>query len=182
MNNDKDLIKNNNQLTLFTIGHSNHCINKFIELLKANNVLCIVDVRSIPYSKYNQSFTKEKLSSELLQHGIDYIWMGNTLGGRRDELENSRGFRQDDKYDSDQEYNTGILELMSVAFSKRTAIMCSEEDPRDCHRHKIIANTLLRNLPKDYKINNAKITHIRASGKLEDASLVQIYFQLSLFG
>ncbi|MEH1957418.1 DUF488 domain-containing protein [Nostoc sp.] len=176
-----NLIQNENFLVLFTIGHSNHSTNKFLELLRANGILCIIDVRSIPHSKYNKNFVKGHLSSELSQNGIDYIWMGDALGGRRDDLESSIGFREDDRYDSDEKYNNGVLELMHIAFTKPTAIMCSEEDPRRCHRHKIIAHTLLHKLPDTHKINNLKITHIRANGKLEDASLIQIYFQPSLF-
>ncbi|WP_026736371.1 DUF488 domain-containing protein [Fischerella sp. PCC 9605] len=181
MNNSEIIISNNPEITLFSIGHSNHNLNYFLELLKSNEIKCIIDVRSIPYSRHNKIFVKNRLSSELSRNGVDYIWMGESLGGRRNDLENAIGFRQDDKYNSDSKYISGVLELLRIALTKPTAIMCSEEDPRRCHRHNIIAHTLLYKLPNNYQINNIKITHIRANGRLEDASSIDIYFQLSLF-
>jgi uncharacterized protein (DUF488 family) len=180
---NKALEKNGTDLVLYTIGHSNLQIERFIELLKSNYISCVVDVRSIPYSKHNRNFEKNNLSYELVYNGIEYVWMGETLGGRREVLKTSLGFRQDDRYDSDPDYTRGVLELVHRALTKPTAMMCSEEDPRRCHRHKIIANTLLHNkMPELYqKFDNIKITHIRANGRIEDASLIEIYFQPSLF-
>jgi uncharacterized protein (DUF488 family) len=151
--------------------------------LTSHNISCILDVRSIPYSKHNRDFEKNNLSSELLCNGIEYVWMGETLGGRRHQFKSSLGFRQDDRYDSDPDYTRGVLELVHKALTKPTALMCSEEDPRRCHRHKIIAHTLLnKKIPElDQQFDNIKITHIRANGRLEDASLIEIYFQPSLF-
>ena len=175
--------KNVTDIILYTIGHSNLKIERFIELLKSYEISCIVDVRSIPYSKHNRNFEKDNLSSELVCHGIEYVWMGETLGGRREALKTSLGFRQDDRYDSDPDYTRGVLELVHRALTKPTAMMCSEEDPRRCHRHKIIANTLLHNkIPELHQqFDKLKISHIRANGRIEDASLIEIYFQPSLF-
>ncbi|GAA6620267.1 DUF488 family protein [Scytonema sp. NUACC26] len=181
MENNEYLVANKDKLTLFTIGYSNHSISNFIALLKNNNISCVVDVRSTPYSKYYKSFDKENLLSELSINKIDYIWMGETLGGRRNDLKTSMGFRQDEKYDTDIRYNEALLELMYVAISKPTVLMCSEEDPRRCHRHKIIAHSLLHKNFDSTSIDNIHIIHIRASGKLENASLIETYFQPSLF-
>ena len=37
--------------TIKTIGHSNHAIERFVDLLKAGGVEAVVDVRSMPYSR-----------------------------------------------------------------------------------------------------------------------------------
>jgi uncharacterized protein (DUF488 family) len=42
-------------MKLFTIGHSNHSIDKFIRLLQDNGVDLLVDVRTAPYGRYNSS-------------------------------------------------------------------------------------------------------------------------------
>ena len=52
------------KLKCYTIGHSNHTIDRFIDLLKKNGINCIVDVRSAPYSKYTVQFNKETIEKE----------------------------------------------------------------------------------------------------------------------
>ena len=46
---------------IYSIGHSNHSAEAFINLLKAHNITCVVDVRSAPYSKYVPQFNKDAL-------------------------------------------------------------------------------------------------------------------------
>ncbi len=169
-------------LVLFTIGHSNHTSEHFLELLRNHNIVCVVDVRSVPFNKYSQHFAKDSLSSELPRNGIEYIWMGDNLGGRRDDLQTSLRMRRNDKYDENPGYHRGVIELMRKALSKPTVVMCSEEDPRKCHRHKIIAQTLLhRRLPECHKLDSTKVVHIRGDGGTEDARSIPVSFQLSLF-
>ena len=43
---------------IFTVGHSNHTIDYFLELLQAQNIDCLIDVRSMPASKYNPQFNQ----------------------------------------------------------------------------------------------------------------------------
>lgn len=169
-------------LTLFSIGHSNHSSDSFLKLLKENDIECLVDVRSSPYSKYNTQFNRENLSAFLKLNGVEYLWMGDSLGGRRDELNSEEGFRQDNQYDKDLIYKNGILELMRIGLKKKTAMMCSEEDPRNCHRHKIISNTIVnRKFDECNKLHEIHINHIRAKGNIEDASKIPVFFQPPLF-
>lgn len=69
-------------MKLFTIGHSNHNLEKFIRLLEDNSINTLVDVRSAPYSRYNPQFNKEILESSLSQRTIQYAYAGKYLGGR----------------------------------------------------------------------------------------------------
>jgi uncharacterized protein (DUF488 family) len=66
---------------VYTIGHSNLTINKFIELLKNHSIETVYDIRSTPYSRFPQ-FNKENLSQTLENHHLAYIWGGENLGGR----------------------------------------------------------------------------------------------------
>ncbi|MHA1292798.1 MAG: hypothetical protein ACTSQJ_09050 [Promethearchaeota archaeon] len=43
-------MKMNDEQVCFTIGHSNHQIDNFLQLLKKWNVEYIIDIRSVPYS------------------------------------------------------------------------------------------------------------------------------------
>jgi hypothetical protein len=40
---------------VLTIGHSTRPLTEFITLLQAHEVTCVIDVRTIPRSRYNRS-------------------------------------------------------------------------------------------------------------------------------
>ena len=65
-----------------TIGHSNHPIERFVELLKAGGVERLVDVRSMPWSRRFPQFGRERLAKSLAEAGIAYAWEGEALGGK----------------------------------------------------------------------------------------------------
>jgi uncharacterized protein (DUF488 family) len=64
-----------------TIGHSNHPIGRFVDLLKAGGVEAVVDVRSTPYSRRFPQFGRERLAQSLSAAGILYRYEGAALGG-----------------------------------------------------------------------------------------------------
>ncbi len=57
---------------LYTIGHSRHEFEYFVNLLKKFEINYLLDVRSIPYSKYAKTFNKEQLKSSLFTKRIEY--------------------------------------------------------------------------------------------------------------
>ncbi|NLO40017.1 MAG: DUF488 domain-containing protein [Ruminiclostridium sp.] len=67
---------------VFTIGHSNLSIEVFINLLRMHNITVVIDVRSVPYSRFYPQFNKERLGNSLKQNHISYIFEGERLGGR----------------------------------------------------------------------------------------------------
>ena len=166
--------------TLYTIGHSNHEISKFINLLKNHNIKQLVDVRSAPYSRYNPHFNREKLRSELSLHGIEYFYAGQYLGGRPADpscYKHQSIPREVKDYLHEVDYPEimkkpfflqGIQQLITLADQTPTAIMCSEENPAKCHRHHLIAEYFLANHP-DYSI-----FHIRGNGDAEDARSIDV--------
>jgi uncharacterized protein (DUF488 family) len=159
-------------VTIYTIGHSNHSIEHFIEILKKNEICLLVDVRSIPYSKYTSQFNKKNLSHELQSNGFEYIWMGDLLGG----LE-ANGMKVCLDADRDRKYSKGIDMLIQKAIEKNTTIMCSEEDPHNCHRHKIIVKKYFSRLPEEQY--NLVIKHIRGKGDVETVKAISE--QLEMF-
>src|ERR1700704_1843866 len=70
---------------IWSIGHSNHDLPAFIALVRGAGVEVIADVRSQPYSRFNPQFNRETLRSALLEAGIDYVFLGDALGGRPTE-------------------------------------------------------------------------------------------------
>ena len=57
---------------IYTVGHSTHKLDYFLELLQSQSVNCLVDVRSIAASAYNPQFNKEPLSNFLKRNGVIY--------------------------------------------------------------------------------------------------------------
>ncbi|GAC1649507.1 MAG: DUF488 domain-containing protein [Ktedonobacteraceae bacterium] len=130
---------------IYTVGYGNRSIETFVALLKKYQIKYLVDVRSQPYSQYNQQFSKDLLEKYLGQHGIRYMFMGDTLGGRpKDESCYDEKRRVDyAKLSSKSFYQEGI-DRLRTAWKKNllVAIMCSEVKPSECHRGKLIGNTL----------------------------------------
>lgn len=75
-------------LTICTIGHSTHPIDEFIEMLKSNGIETLVDVRTVPRSRYNPQFEQVALEKSLPSVGIGYQYMKN-LGGLRPKVKDS---------------------------------------------------------------------------------------------
>lgn len=159
-------------MEIYTIGHSNLAFEEFTKLLQAHDIRMVVDVRSVPYSRYNPQFNREELQEELKRSGIGYRYLGDSLGGRPEDPECYDGDNPVyEKIAGKQFYKSGIGELIEVVSKLRTAIMCSEENPYRCHWHRLIAQTLL-----DMGI---EVIHIHRDDSLERAEIVER--QLSLF-
>jgi uncharacterized protein (DUF488 family) len=131
-------------MELFSIGHSNAEIDAFIDLLRLYEITALVDVRSQPYSRYNQHFSRENLKQSIAEAGIDYIYLGKELGGRP---EDPALYFQSGKVDYDLVaqsplYLAGIDRLLALAADRRAAFMCAEADYKSCHRYWLITRTL----------------------------------------
>ncbi len=174
----KDINKNLVKVHFFTIGHSNQKLDDFMELLTKFGIDCLIDIRSIPKS-YNKDFDKNALQNALGKRNIKYFWLGNELGGLRPKLENSAGQRIYESFYKDKTFEMGINRLIEIAKTHKTALMCSEEDPANCHRHKLIANSLLNKKIEGIENYDFKIDHIRANGETEDARTVPFLIQMS---
>ncbi len=162
---------------LYTIGHSNHDEERFVELLKRHSIEVLADVRSQPFSRYSPQFNRDVLSSMLAGQSIQYLFMGDQLGGRPP----GDGFLDDEGHvlyfrvaEADF-FRQGIARLKQGIQNYRVAIMCSEEDPLVCHRHRLVARVLHE--------QGTEVQHIRADGRLETYDDVEpAEEQMMLFG
>ena len=68
---------------VYTIGTSNLTMDEFYSKLMDNKIQTLVDIRSHPTSRYSR-FKQENLTSFCLGHDIEYLWMGDLLGGFQD--------------------------------------------------------------------------------------------------
>ncbi|HEY4955940.1 MAG TPA: DUF488 domain-containing protein [Gemmatimonadaceae bacterium] len=133
--------------TIWTIGHSTRPIADFIELLSANDIETVADVRRFPSSRSHPQYNQTALEAALAGAAIDYIWLPS-LGGRRRPVVDSPNsvwrndaFRGYADHIATEEFANGLFDLLAVADGTRTAIMCSEAVWWRCHRS-IIADVL----------------------------------------
>jgi len=133
-------------INIYSIGHGNKEIDTFIEELKSFNIEFLIDVRSIPYSKYNPQYNKESLQSDIEKESIKYIYMGDSLGGMPKDPTCYINEKADYNIIKDKKFfKDGIKRLIKAKEKKFTvAVMCSESKPEVCHRSKLIGQELLK--------------------------------------
>jgi len=126
---------------IYTIGHSNVTVQKLIELLKAYGIEVVMDVRSEPYSKYASHFNKREIEPELRKHGFEYCFYGEKLGGKPKSpgFLTIHGAPDYEKMAESPVFKAGIEEVERMAEQKRVVLMCSEADPKACHRDRLLA-------------------------------------------
>jgi uncharacterized protein (DUF488 family) len=162
--------------TLYTVGHSRHSADRFAELLLAQQIALLADVRSHPVSRWAPQFGKDALPRMLAAHSLDYVFLGRELGGRPAgaELYGPDGRLDYARRAGAPDFQAGIERLAELARARRTAILCAEEDPARCHRRLLVAPALQR-LGFD-------IVHLRGDGRLEpDLPTPSAPPQLALF-
>ncbi len=136
-------------LPLKTIGHSNHPIERFVDLLRAGGVALLVDVRSIPWSRRFPQFGKERLQKSLGAAGIGYLHEA-ALGGRPEG---------GDSYEAlalQPAFTAALDRLLERAHEGTLCLMCAEKEPLDCHRTVLVSRRLAE--------RGAAIEHLLADG------------------
>lgn len=136
------------QPTIWTIGHSTRPIGEFTDLLRAHEIALLVDVRTIPRSRYNPQFNRDTLAQSLREAGLQYRHLPE-LGGLRKPKKDSlndgwrnASFRGYADYMQTEEFQRALEELMAYGTDMKTAIMCAEAVPWRCHRS-LIADALV---------------------------------------
>ena len=137
---------------MYTIGHSNHVIERFLQLLDRFGIDCICDVRSAPYSRHNPQFNRETLRASLKQHGLGYVDLGRELGARAADP----ACYVDDRVRFDllaatPGFQGGLDRLIEGNARFTIAMMCAEKEPLNCHRTILIARHLVeRGIPIEH--------------------------------
>ncbi len=148
-------------LQVYTIGHSNHEPEHFIELLRRHGIEVVADVRSQPFAKYTTHFNAGEIDRHLAAAGIRYVFLGKELGGRPDgpQFYDAEGHVLYDRLAASRLFRRGIERLEHGISQYRVAIMCGEEDPAECHRNLLVGRILAE--------HGVEVLHIRGDGRLQ---------------
>ncbi len=130
---------------IYTVGHSTHQIDYFLDLLKAYSINCLIDVRSLAASSYNPQYNKEPLSNFLKNNGITYLHFAEEFGARHTDpdLLDEEGKVDFEKVRKSWLFKNGVERLwLGLDKGFIIALMCSEGEPFDCHRFSMISIAL----------------------------------------
>ncbi len=131
-----------------TIGHSNRPLDLFVDLLRANEIEIVLDVRTVPRSRHNPQFNRETLPASLATSAIGYEHL-SALGGLRHPRPDSPNagwtnpsFRGYADYMQTEEFAESVERVAERARKERCVLMCAEAVPWRCHRS-LIGDALL---------------------------------------
>jgi uncharacterized protein (DUF488 family) len=156
---------------IFTIGHSNHPLDRFLALLFQHDIEALLDIRRFPGSRKHPHFSRDNLAAALQKVDVEYHWL-EALGGRRhkqrDESPNlgleNKGFRNYADYMLSDGFRDGVEKLLGVARQKQTVIMCAEGLFWQCHR-RLVSDFLVA--------GGVTVQHIMPSGALQPHKLTR---------
>ena len=153
-------VRMSSSTVLGTIGHSNHDLGSFIGLLGQEGIEFVVDVRSYPYSRHAAHFNREDLQAALRSHTIRYLFLGGELGGRpsRPEHYDAEGHALYGPMAREPSFERALARVLEGAKKHRIALVCSEGDPRDCHRRLLVGKVLTE--------RGAELRHILRDGSV----------------
>lgn len=149
------------QSYLYSIGHGQKTFEELIKELLSFNISFLIDVRSSPFSKWSPQFNKGVIETLLRSTSIRYAYMGDVIGGRPldDSCYDEDGYFDYHKMALMPQFRQGLHRLIDANSQHLTvAVMCSESNPAECHRSKLIGREL-------YFGSEIAMTHIIAPGK-----------------
>ena len=144
-----------------TIGHSRHSTEHLLKLLESHSIRVVVDVRSAPYSRIAPQYDLDDFKNSLKKSGFNYVYVGQELGGRPagKEFYDDKGRVLYYKVAKTRKFLSGIHRLLKGIKTSRIAILCSEEDPKNCHRRLLVGRVL-----SEYGIT---VEHLRGDGRIQ---------------
>jgi uncharacterized protein (DUF488 family) len=134
-----------NKPIIYTVGHSTHQLDYFLELLKEYGVTCLIDVRSVAASSYNPQYNQEPLKNFLKSNGITYLHFAEEFGARHTDpdLLDDEGKVDFAKVRKSWAFKNGVERIWQGLDKGFTiSLMCSESEPFDCHRFSMVSIAL----------------------------------------
>ena len=148
-------------LKVYTIGHSNHSLETFLNLLWASRIEVVVDIRSKPSSQVVPHFDRKPFENSLKMNGFKYLYLGKELGGKPDSKDfyDVYGHVLYSLIAKSTPFVQAIERLLKGVHKYRVVVLCGEENPLNCHRRLLVGKVL-----GNYDVN---LQHIRGNGRVQ---------------
>lgn len=166
---------------VFTVGHGGRTLDDLLQQLNDHGIGFLIDIRSTPYSRYQPEFSQNSLVALLAKANMQYIFMGHQLGGRPDDPScyTENGHVDYAQCRTRNFFRAGISRLnQACKLGHVVCLLCSESDPKDCHRSALIGVAL-----EDE--TNIEVIHLLSNGSSKsqhDIIQDRTQGQLSFFG
>jgi uncharacterized protein (DUF488 family) len=166
---------------VFTVGHSDRATDALLALLESHRIRALVDVRAQPHSGRFPRFSGGALRQTLDQAGIQYHWAGRQLGGRRQAIGHSKhtsldaGLRGYADYMESETFQRAALQLLRMADTTCTVLLCAERLPERCHRRLIADYLSLQGVTVIHLIDAGEVREHVLSPELRRESLSLVY-------
>jgi uncharacterized protein (DUF488 family) len=156
---------------ILSIGYGNLSRVSFLEHIRRAKVGYVIDIRTAPYSRHQPDFSREPLERFLHANRIQYVFMGDLLGGRPDDDDCYTGGKVDYTKTRTKDFFVRGLARLKHAYEQglTVCLMCSEEQPSQCHRAKLVGTALA-----DERI---EVQHLLPDGS--SCSQSEVIFQLT---
>jgi len=125
----------------FTLGYEGRKTVDIVDAIKAAGVLCVLDIRYNPVSMYRPELSKTNFQGALRHAGVEYLHV-REWGVPRDvrAMAVDSGTRDTiwDWYDGHVVrpfFERNLHRFLNMGYP--LAMMCTECDPTECHRHRI---------------------------------------------
>jgi uncharacterized protein (DUF488 family) len=149
---------------VYSMGFSNRTWDDTLAILRKFEIHRLVDIRTLPGSKYTPQFNQEHLQKALPQAGIDYVHMKN-LGGLRKPLKNSStnaawrndSFRGYADYMQSPEFAAALERLIHLFSETTTVYACTEAVFWRCHRQLVSDALAVRGFTIGHIFNAEKV-------------------------
>ena len=127
--------------TIFTIGYSGFRVDEFIDALIYHRVSTVIDVRSIPFSRYNPEYNAPVISRTLDALKISYRNFHKEFGARQqDRSFYPKGYMDFEEFAKSEQFQEGVSKILDAMNNDSViALMCAEKDPINCHRAILVA-------------------------------------------
>lgn len=164
---------------IFTVGYGQRDLEELLAILRRYEIQYLVDVRSVPYSRFKPEFSRAPLEAALAEGGIRFLYMGEALGGQPEDPACYTHDKVDYAKVRTKAFFYRGLERLEQGFRQqhRIVLLCSEGRPEECHRSKLIGASL--------DALGVPVMHIDENGALKSQAEVIGALtgdQLSLFG
>jgi uncharacterized protein (DUF488 family) len=132
--------RSSGEADFFTVGYTGRKTEEIIAVLKEHGVRTLVDIRQNPVSMYRPELSKNNLAKLLAHNGMCYAHVPE-LGVPRDIRAKAieSGTRDVIWQWYDENVIPSFLNLHSFlnGYEHPIALMCTEIDPHECHRHRL---------------------------------------------
>jgi uncharacterized protein (DUF488 family) len=135
-------------MKIWTVGHSTHSFDEFMELLAPHGITLLADIRTVPKSRRHPHFHTDALARSLPGRGVAYQHLPRLGGWRRPRADSPNGawrnesFRGYADYAMGAEFARGLAQLRELAAAQPVSMMCSEALWWRCHR-RLVADRLV---------------------------------------